>query len=149
MAKQNNRTLMLTKEQATASKNWVCLDAQGKTLGILAAEIAKILRGKHKVTFTPNVDCGDGVIVVNASKVKVTGSKEAQKIYRRYTGFIGGLRETPYRVMMDRNPTFILRHAVQGMIPKTRLGKAQLKRLRIFSEQEHDMHAQKPTHVAI
>lgn len=140
---------MLTKEQATATKNWIQVNAEGKTLGILAAEIAKILRGKHKVTFTPNIDCGDGVIVINASKVKVSGSKEAQKMYRHYTGFIGGMRATPYRVMMDRNPTFILRHAVQGMIPKTRLGKAQLKRLRIFPKEEHNLPAQKPIQVAM
>ncbi len=143
------KTTQLTLEEARALKKWILIDAQGKTLGRLAAEIAKILRGKHKVHFTPHIDCGDGVIVINAEQVRVTGAKEAQKVYRRYTGFIGGLRETPYRVMMSKKPTYILQHAVQGMMPKTKLGRAQLKRLRIFAKEQHDMAAQQPVTVHI
>ena len=101
--------------------------------------------GKHKPTYTPHADSGDGVIVVNAEKIRVTGAKEAQKVYRRYTGYIGGMRETPYRVMLERKPTFILEQAVRKMMPKkSRLSRSQMKRLRIFAGPEHKMAAQKP-----
>lgn len=149
MAKQKNKSVLLTKEEAEAAKGWITLDAKGKTLGRLASEVAKILRGKHKTTFTPHVDCGDGVVIVNADQVVVSGNKEAQKVYRHYTGHIGGLREIPYRRMMERKPTYILRHAVQGMMPKTKLGKAQLKRLRIYAGATHDQQAQKPVAVEV
>lgn len=129
--------------------NWFLLDATGKTLGRLTTEISKILRGKHKPTFTTFFDCGDGVIVINADKIKVTGSKEAQKIYRYYTGFMGGLREVPYRTMKARKPEYIIEHAVKGMMPKSRLGKQQLRKLRIFAGQEHDLAAQQPIVVNI
>ena len=132
-----------------AKRQWFLLDATGKTLGRLASEIAKILRGKHKPTFTPHADTGDGVVVINADKVKVTGAKEAQKVYHHYTGYIGGHRETPYRTMMARKPTYILEHAVKGMVPRTRLGRAQMKRLRIFKGEEHGMAAQNPIAVNI
>lgn len=128
---------------------WLVLDATGKTLGRLTSEIAKILRGKHKPTFTPYMDCGDGVIVINADKVEVTGSKDAQKIYRYYTGAIGGLREIPFRVMRARKPGYIIEHAVKGMMPKTRLARHQLKKLRVFAGAEHDMSAQQPVQVNI
>lgn len=129
--------------------NWIVLDASGKTLGRLSAEIAKILRGKHKPTFTPYMDCGDGVIVINADQVKVTGAKEAQKIYRYYTGSMSGLREIPYRTMMARKPSYIIEHAVKGMMPKSRLGKQQLRKLRVVVGTEHNMAAQQPIHVNI
>jgi len=119
-------------------------DAEGKTLGRLASEIAKILRGKHRPTFTPHVDTGDRVIVVNVEKVMVTGAKEAQKIYRHYTGHVGGLRETKYQTVKERHPERILQHAVKGMMPKTKLGRAQMKKLRLFVGGEHNMQAQKP-----
>ena len=149
MAKRKDSTILLTKEEAQASKGWVTLDAKGKTLGRFATEVAKILRGKHKTNFTPHVDSGDGVIVLNADKMVVTGNKEAQKVYRHYTGHIGGLREIPYRVMKERKPTYILQHAVQGMMPKTKLGKAQLKKLRIFAGETHNLAAQKPLSVEV
>lgn len=150
MAKRTKSgTLILTKEEADPNRGWISLDANGKILGRFASEVAKILRGKHKATFTPNVDCGDGVIITNAAKIKVTGAKEAQKIYNYYTGHIGGHREIPYRVMMDKKPTEILRLAVRGMMPKTKLAKAQLKRLRIFADDQHNMQAQKPAHVEV
>ena len=129
--------------------NWFIFDATGKTLGRLTSEISKILRGKHKPTFTTYLDCGDGVIVINAEKVKVTGSKEAQKVYRYHTGAINGMREIPYRVMQARKPQYIIESAVKGMMPKTRLAKQQLRKLRIFAGAEHDLAAQQPIQVNI
>lgn len=123
---------------------WYVLDAAGKTLGRFASEVTKILRGKHKATFTTYVDGGDGVIVINADKIHVTGAKAAQKMYWHYSGGVGGLRETPYRTMLARKPEYIVEHAVKGMMPKTRLAAAQLKRLRIFAGEEHNMVAQQP-----
>lgn len=140
---------LLTREQAIAEKKWILLDATGKTLGRFATEVAQILRGKHKPSFTPNVDCGDGVIVVNADKIVVTGAKESRKIYRYYTGAMGGLREVPYSVMKDRKPAYIIEHAVKGMMPKSRLGKQQLRKLRVFAGAEHDLEAQKPLSVTV
>ncbi len=132
-----------------AKPEWFILDATGKTLGRLASEIAKILRGKHKPTFTTFADAGDGVIVINAEKVRVTGAKEAQKIYRYHTGAMSGLREVPYRTMLARKPTYIIENAVKGMMPQSRLAEAQLKRLRVFAGEAHEMHAQKPIKVNI
>ncbi len=130
-------------------KTWFLLDAEGKTLGRFASEVANILRGKHKPTFTPHTDTGDGVVILNAEKIAVSGAKEAQKIYRHYTGHIGGLREIPYRRMKERKPTYILESAVKGMMPKTKLGRAQLKKLRIFAGTEHNLSAQTPIKVDI
>lgn len=140
---------LLTKEEALAERKWFLLDASGKTLGRFAAEVAKILRGKHKPQYTPHVDSGDGVIIINADKIKVTGSKADTKIYRYYTGAIGGLKEVPYRIMMDRKPEYILTHAIKGMMPKSRLGKQQIKKLRVVVGTEHDMEAQQPIAVTV
>ncbi len=137
-------TQFVSKEEALANRRWYLFDAQGKTLGRLASEIAKVLRGKHKPDFTPNVDTGDGVIVVNAAKVHVTGSKEQQKLYRSYTGYIGGLKEIPYATMKEKKPEYILWHAVKGMLPKTRLGRKQIKKLHIYKDEKHCLQAQKP-----
>lgn len=128
---------------------WFVLDASGKTLGRFASEVAKILRGKHEPTFTPHADTGGGVIILNASKIEVTGAKEARKNYYRYTGWRGGLRVTPYREMMETKPEYIIEHAVKGMMPRTRLGRQQLKRLRIYAGGEHDLQAQQPIQVNI
>lgn len=141
------KTKMVKPEEV--QRQWYILDATGKTLGRFASEVAKILRGKHKPNFTTFQDVGDGVIVINAEKIKVTGAKEAQKIYRYYTGFMGGMRETPYNIMHDRNPEYIIEHAVLGMMPKTRLGKAQGKRLRVVAGEKHNMEAQQPLVVNI
>lgn len=130
--------------QEEIERTWFVLDASGKTLGRFASEITKILRGKHKPTFTTFLDIGDGVIIINADKIVVTGNKEATKKYRYYTGFMKGLREIPYRVMKSRKPEYILEHAIKAMMPRTRLSAAQLKRLRIFAGTEHNMAAQKP-----
>lgn len=146
---KKNTSFLQKKEEVAGNKRWFLLDASGKTLGRFASEVAKILRGKHKTTFTPNVDCGDGVIVINADKIVVSGNKEAQKEYNRYTGYIGGLRQTPYRMMKERQPGNIVRLAVKGMMPKTKLGNAQLKKLRIFAHENHGMQAQKPVAVEI
>lgn len=143
--KQETSTTFLRKEDV--KRNWMVLDASGQTLGRFSSEVVKILRGKHKPSFTPNVDMGDGVIILNAGKIAVTGAKEAQKIYRYYTGHIGGLREIPFRNMRDRNPEYILMNAIKGMMPKTRLGKQQLRKLRIFKGEEHPLQAQKPIKV--
>jgi len=143
------KTPQLTKKEAQDSRKWFLFDASGKTLGRFAAEVAKILRGKHRPEFTSYVDCGDGVVIINAEKIHVTGMKRARKIYRHYTGHIGGLRETPYDIMIARKPEYVLMHAIKGMMPKTRLGGQQVKKLRIFKGAEHDMEAQKPTPVTI
>jgi len=130
-------------------KQWLILDAKGKTLGRFASEVAKILRGKHHPSFSPDVDCGDGVIVINADKIRVTGDKEAQKTYHLYSGYVGGARSVPLHVQRARNPGFIIQHAVKGMVPRTRLGRAQMKRLRLFAGQQHGMEAQQPINVNI
>jgi len=120
-------------------------DAKGKTLGRLASEIVKVLRGKHKPLYTPNMDCGDGVIVINAKEVKISGAKEAQKVYFRYTGYPGGLKEIPYRTMQERHPERIIELAVKGMMPtKTPLGRQMLRKLRVFADDKHNMVAQQP-----
>ncbi|HSW86536.1 MAG TPA: 50S ribosomal protein L13 [Rhabdochlamydiaceae bacterium] len=147
--KKKNSTILLTKEEVHPSRNWFILDATGKTLGRFAAEVAKILRGKHKTTFTPHVDAGDGVVIINAEKIHVTGAKEAQKIYRYHTGAMSGMREVPYKVMKQKKPEYIIRHAVKGMMPKTRLSEAQMKKLRIYAGEKHEMDAQKPVLVNI
>ncbi|MBS0615946.1 MAG: 50S ribosomal protein L13 [Verrucomicrobia bacterium] len=138
------KTTLLTKEKAVQERKWLLLDATGKTLGRFASEVAQILRGKHKTNFTPHVDCGDGVIIINADKIKVTGAKEAQKVYYYHTGAMSGLREVPYRVMKARKPAYILEHAIAGMMPQSRLAKQQLRKLRIFAGAEHDMVSQQP-----
>jgi large subunit ribosomal protein L13 len=147
--KKKNSTILLTKEEVRSMKKWLLLDASGKTLGRFATEVAKILRGKHKPQFTPHVDAGDGVVIINASKIKVTGAKEAQKIYRYHTGAMSGMREIPYSVMKDRNPEYILLRAIKGMMPKTRLTEAQMKKLRIYAGDQHDMQSQAPIPVNI
>lgn len=134
-------------KESEKSLQWFVIDATGKTLGRLSTEVAKILRGKHKPTFSTFLDCGDGVIVINAEKIHVTGAKAAQKIYHYYTGAMSGLRKIPYRIMLGRKPCFIITHAVSGMMPKTRLAKAQLKKLRVFAGAEHDLAAQQPIYV--
>lgn len=147
MQKKDAKTFIPSKSDIKT--DWFILDAAGKTLGRLSSEIAKILRGKHKPTFTEYMDCGDGVIVVNADKIHVTGSKEAQKVYHHYTGSMSGLRKTPYRTMKARKPTYIIEHAVKGMMPSSRLANQQIKKLRVFVGEEHNMVAQKPIKVNI
>jgi large subunit ribosomal protein L13 len=125
-------------------RKWHVIDAEGQTLGRLATEIARLLRGKNKPQYTPHVDTGDFVVVVNAEKVVVTGKKAEQKIYYRHTGYPGGLRETSYEVLLERKPTEILRKAVRGMMPRTRLGRQQFRKLKIYAGPEHPHEAQSP-----
>ncbi len=136
------KTFMLRKEDV--QRKWYIVDAKGKTLGRIATKIATILRGKHKPEWTPYVDCGDYVIVVNAKDVIVTGKKAEQKIYQRYSGYPDGLKETKFKDMIKRNPTYVLRHAVWGMLPKGRLGRRMFKKLKVFAGPEHNHIAQKP-----
>lgn len=141
------KTFMVNESEL--KRDWFILDATGKTLGRFASEVTKILRGKHKPTFSTFADIGDGVIVINADKIHVTGAKQAQKIYRYHTGAMSGMREVPYATMLARKPEYIIERAVKGMMPKSRLGNAQLKRLRIFADAEHGLEAQKPISVNI
>ncbi len=128
----------------TVERKWYLIDAEGQTLGRLATEISRILRGKNKPQYTPHVDTGDFVVVVNAEKAIVTGRKAEQKVYYRHSGYPGGLKETSYEVMLERKPTEILRRAVRGMMPKTRLGRQQLRKLKIYAGPEHPHEAQNP-----
>jgi large subunit ribosomal protein L13 len=125
-------------------RRWYLVDAEGQTLGRLATEIARILRGKNKPQYTPHVDTGDFVVVVNADRVVVTGRKAEQKVYRRHSGYPGGMKETSYEQMMARKPTEVLRKAVYGMMPKTRLARQQFKKLKIYAGPEHPHTAQDP-----
>lgn len=125
-------------------RKWYVIDAEGRTLGRLASEIARLLRGKTKPQYTPHVDTGDFVIVVNADKVVVSGRKAEQKLYRRHTGYPGGLKEVTYEQMMDRKPAEILRKAIYGMMPKTRLARQQFRKLKIYAGPEHPHEAQTP-----
>jgi large subunit ribosomal protein L13 len=125
-------------------RKWYVVDAEGKHLGRLAAEIAKILRGKNKVQYTPHVDVGDFVVVVNAERVVVTGKKAEQRVYRRHSGYPGGMKETSYEQMLARKPTEILRKAVYGMMPKSRLARQQFRKLKIYAGPEHPHAAQDP-----
>ena len=125
-------------------RKWYVVDANGMVLGRLASQVANILRGKHKPTYTPHVDTGDCVIVINADKVVLTGKKLDQKIYYHHTGYPGGLRETKYRKLMSDKPDFVVKHAVVGMLPKGPLGRAMAKKLFIYAGAEHGHEAQKP-----
>lgn len=129
---------------ATIERKWLVVDASGKTLGRLATEVAKLLRGKHKPTYTPNVDTGDYVIVLNASEIKLTGNKLDQKMYRYHTGYAGGLKETTYRNLMSKNPEKAVELAVKGMLPKNTLGRQMFKKLKVYAGSEHEHVAQKP-----
>ncbi len=142
--KKPESTKTTFKDSNTFKRAWFVLDASGKTLGRFASEVSKILRGKHRPDFTPFTDCGDGVIVINADKIEVTGTKRSSKIYRYYTGSMSGLREIPFDIMQNRNPLYIIEHAVKGMMPKSRLARNQMKRLRVFKGAEHNLDAQQP-----
>lgn len=136
------RTISANKN--TVTKKWVIIDAEGQILGRLASRIAFILRGKHKPNYTPHVDCGDNVIVINADKVRVTGRKADQKTYVRHTGYPGGQRTVGYREMMAKAPERILTEAIKGMLPKNRLGRRLATNVRVFAGTEHPHAAQNP-----
>ena len=125
-------------------RKWYVVDAEGQTLGRLCAEVAKVLRGKNKPEFTPHVDTGDYVVVVNAAKVKVTGKKLQQKMYYNHSDFVGGFRETTLAEMMDKKPEMVVELAVKGILPKGPLGRQMLKKLHVYAGPEHAQQAQKP-----
>ena len=129
---------------ATIERKWYVVDATGYTLGRLSSEIAKVLRGKNKPIFTPHMDCGDYVIVVNADQIKVTGKKLDQKYYRHHSGWVGGLKEVKYRTLMSERPELAMKLAVRGMLPKNIISKDSLTRLKIYRGGEHEHAAQKP-----
>lgn len=139
-------TFMAKKENL--DRKWYVIDAAGKPLGKTATLAASILRGKHRPEFTPHVDCGEFVIVINAEKVVLTGKKLDQKKYYRHSGYIGGLKEISYRDIMQKRPEFAVMQAVKGMLPKNTIGRNSLTRLRVYRGAEHKQHAQKPVNLA-
>ncbi|MBR1891146.1 MAG: 50S ribosomal protein L13 [Clostridia bacterium] len=133
----------------TVERKWYVVDAAGIPLGRLASQVAAVLRGKNKPTFTPNVDCGDYVIVLNCDKVALTGKKAEKKLYTYHTGYIGGLKQTPYGEMLAKKSDVVVMEAVKGMLPKNSLGKAMLKKLRVYKGGEHKQQAQQPVELKI
>ncbi|HRW46311.1 MAG: 50S ribosomal protein L13 [Caldilinea sp.] len=138
-------TVTLSEKESLAGREWHVVDATGKTLGRLASEIARILRGKHKPTFSPNLDCGDFVIVINCERVAVTGTKLDSVRYYRHSRHPGGLKSRSMREMMNMFPDRVIYEAVRGMMPKTKLGRAQMKKLRVYAGDQHPHAAQTPT----
>jgi len=142
------KALMKTTKSATPTtvdKKWVLIDAEGLVVGRLASTVANILRGKHKTSFTPHVDCGDNVIIINAGKVKFTGKKLTDKIYYKHTGYAGGIKETtPAKILEGRFPERVLEKAIERMIPRGPLGRQQMRNLRVFAGAEHPHEAQNP-----
>ena len=135
-------TYVATKD--SIERKWLVIDAEGMVLGRLATEVAKLLRGKHKPTYTPFLDTGDNVIVINASKVVLTGKKLDDKIYRNHSGFPGGMKEIDYRTLMAKNPEKAVELAVKGMLPKNSLGRQMFRKLHVYAGPEHEQAAQKP-----
>lgn len=133
-----------TAKQAEIMRDWYVVDAEGLTLGRLAAKIAPILKGKHKPIYTPHLDCGDFVIVVNAEKVRVTGRKLDQKVYYQYSGYPGGIKSTSLRDQLAKHPERVLEAAVRGMLPKNRLGRRMIKKLKVYAGDSHPHQAQQP-----
>lgn len=136
------KTFSAKKEDVV--KKWVLMDADGKILGRLASEVAALLRGKHKPIFTPHVDTGDHVVVINAEKIRLTGRKLVQKVYYHHTGYPGGLRSSTAGILLSEKPERVIRQAVRGMLPKTKLGHAMLKKLKVYRGPEHPHQAQRP-----
>lgn len=141
------KTFMQKKE--TVERKWYVIDAEGKNLGRVATKAATILRGKHKATFTPHIDCGDYVIIVNASKVNLTGKKLTDKMYYNHSGFPGGLRERNAKEMIENYPEEMMEIAIKGMLPKGRLGRQMYKKLFVYAGSEHNQQAQKPIEMNI
>jgi large subunit ribosomal protein L13 len=138
-----NNTTYSAKKSEIESK-WYVIDATGKPLGRVATEAAKLLRGKHKPTYTPSIDTGDHVIIINCSEAVLTGKKLDQKVYRHHSGYIGGMTETSARVMMENTPEKAMMLAIKGMLPHTKLGRQMIKKLRVYAGSEHENIAQKP-----
>ncbi len=138
------KTYMAKPEEARASQQWYVVDAEGVTLGRLASQVAKIIEGKHKPIYSPHVDCGDYVIVVNAQKIRVTGDKMTEKKYQRHSLYPGGYKEESLRDLLARRPERVVREAVWGMIPHGRLGRKMIKKLKVYGGPDHEHSAQKP-----
>ncbi len=134
----------VSANKATVTKEWVVIDASNQVLGRLSSKVAKILRGKYKPNYTPHVDCGDNVIIINAEKVRLTGKKLTDKEYVRHTGYPGGQRFSTPKEMLRRRPIFVIEHAVKGMLPKNRLASALYRNLYVYAGPEHPHEAQKP-----
>lgn len=141
------KTISANKE--TVNKEWLLVDAEGQTLGRLASRVAKLIRGKHKVNYTPHVDCGDNVIVINAEKVNLTGKKWTDKSYIRHTGYPGGQRELSAEKMLEKHPERLVEFAVKGMLPKNKLGSALYRNLHVYVGGAHNQEAQKPKEVKL
>ena len=140
-------TFMQSKE--TVERKWYVIDAEGVALGRLASQVAMVLRGKNKPTFTPHIDCGDYVIIVNAEKVKLTGNKLNDKKYYNHSGYVGGLRERTAKTMIEKYPEEMIERAVKGMLPKGRLGRAMSKKLFVYAGPDHNQQAQKPIEMEV
>ena len=134
----------VSTKPAEVRREWYVVDAEGKTLGRLASELARRLRGKHKAQYTPHVDTGDYIVVINAEKVRVTGNKRQDKMYHHHTGYIGNLKSINLEKLLDKAPERVLNHAVKGMLPRNPLGRAMLKKLRVYAGAEHCHQAQQP-----
>ncbi|MGD1945383.1 MAG: 50S ribosomal protein L13 [Croceivirga sp.] len=134
----------ISANKATVNKEWLLVDAEGQTLGRLASKVAKILRGKYKTNFTPHVDCGDNVIVINAEKVQLSGNKMEEKTYLRYTGYPGGQRSTTAGELLNKHPERLIEKSVKGMLPKNKLGAELFRNLKVYAGNEHNHDAQKP-----
>ncbi|MEM9141587.1 MAG: 50S ribosomal protein L13 [Bacteroidota bacterium] len=135
----------ISANRATVKKEWLLVDAEGQTLGRLASKVAKLLRGKHKPNFTPHVDCGDNIVVINAEKVQLSGNKWQDKVYLRYTGYPGGQRSTTATQLLEKHPERLVEKAVKGMLPKNRLGAELFRNLKVYVGGDHNQEAQKPT----
>ena len=140
---------MATARHVAADDRWHVIDADGRVLGRIATAAARLLQGKHKSTYTPFLDTGDHVVVVNAAKVKLTGRKEDQKIYRQHSGYEGGLREERARLLRQRRPERLVEEAVRGMLPKTTLGEAMYRKLKVYAGADHPHTAQKPSKIEV
>ncbi|MCH2035011.1 MAG: 50S ribosomal protein L13 [Tenacibaculum sp.] len=134
----------VSANKATVNKEWVLVDADGQSLGRLASKVAKLIRGKHKTNYTPHVDCGDNVIIINADKVQLTGSKWTNKTYLRHTGYPGGQKSLTAQEIFEKDPTRLVEKAVKGMLPKNKLGSALFRNLYVYAGTEHGQEAQKP-----
>ena len=145
------RKIMILKmsKQTLQNKEWFIIDAQKAVLGRLASKIATILKGKHKPSYQPHQDNGDYIVVINAKNVNVTGNKLNDKIYYKHTGYIGNMKKTPLSVALEKDPSFVIKNAVKGMLPKNPLGRDMIKKLKIYNDDNHNHHAQKPKKLEI
>ena len=147
MDTQSYKTISANRK--TVDKKWLLVDAEGQTLGRLSSKVAVLLRGKHKTNFTPHVDCGDNVVVINAEKIHLSGNKWDDKVYQRYTGYPGGQRSRTAIEQLEKNPASLVEKAVKGMLPKNKLGAALFRNLRVYAGSEHGQEAQKPEAINI